>query len=237
MRKALIVSALMAAGVSLPAMADDEYFDKARVLAVTPQVERVNYPTQSCHTEYVRESYGSNARSPVGAIIGGVAGGLLGSQIGKGNGRVAGAAVGAGVGAVVGDRIGNSQAATTYGTRPVERCVTVDNWQTVNRGYLVTYRYNGRDYTTMMDHDPGRTIPVRVSVSANSHVSNITYYKHSYDVPTYVPGYPVAGYRPQSFTYNIQYSHKDDRARDWKKGNQKAYKQQHKHDQRDRRYY
>src|SRR5690606_25209682 len=89
MRKEIIVSALMAASVSLPAMANDEYFDQARVLAVTPQLERVNYPTQSCHTEYVRESYSSNQRSPLGAIIGGVAGGLLGSQIGKGNGRVA----------------------------------------------------------------------------------------------------------------------------------------------------
>lgn len=165
-RVKMIIPALMAATISLPAMADDEYYDTARVISVAPQTERVNYPGQECHTEYVRESYSSNDRSPLGAIIGGVAGGLLGSQVGKGNGRVAGAAVGAGVGAVVGDRIGNSQA--TYGTRtvdrPVERCVSVDNWQTVTRGYLVTYRYNGRNYSTMMDNDPGDNIRVRVAI-------------------------------------------------------------------------
>src|SRR5690606_16515033 len=66
--------------------------------------------------------------------------------------------------AVVGDRIGNNQA-VTYADRPIERCVSVDRWQTVNRGYLVTYRYNGRDYTTVMDVHPGDTIPVNVAVS------------------------------------------------------------------------
>ncbi|HEU4707745.1 MAG TPA: glycine zipper 2TM domain-containing protein [Methylophilaceae bacterium] len=164
MRKTMIIPAVLAASfsVSAVAMADEEYFDEARVISVTPQMERVNYPRQECHTEYVREA--TSSRSPVGAIIGGIAGGLLGSQVGKGNGRVAGAAVGAGVGAVVGDRIGGSQQ-TGYATRPVEHCAQVDNWETVNRGYLVTYRYNGRDYTTVTDSDPGDRIRVRVAVS------------------------------------------------------------------------
>lgn len=168
MRKAInkasmMVPALMAAAISLPASADDQYYDLARVISVTPQTERVNTPEQSCSTEYVRQSYTAPS-SPVAAIIGGIAGGLLGSQIGRGNGRVAGAAVGAGVGAVVGDRIGNNQA-TTYADRPVERCVSIDHWQTVNRGYLVTYRYNGRDYTTVTDRDPGDSIRVNVAVT------------------------------------------------------------------------
>jgi uncharacterized protein YcfJ len=172
MRKVMIIPTMLAAGFAAPAMAEHEYFDEARVIAVTPQVERVNYPREECRTEYVRESVSS--RSPVGAIIGGIAGGLLGSQVGKGNGKVAGAAVGAGVGAVVGDRIGNQQ--TGYTTRPVEYCTTVDNWETVTRGYLVTYRYNGRDYTTVSDVDPGRTIRVRVAVSPDE-VSHISYYE------------------------------------------------------------
>lgn len=234
MRKAMILSALMATSVSLPAMAYDEYYDRARVLSVTPQIERVNYPVESCHTEYVRESYTTQDRSPVGAIIGGVAGGLLGSQIGKGNGRVAGAAVGAGVGAVVGDRMGSQQLRTTHGTRPVERCVVTDQWRNETRGYLVNYHYNGRDYTAVMDHDPGPTMPVRVAVSADSHISNIRYHQHGYNVPTYVPGHPVAGYRP-SPVYNIQYHYRDDR-RDLRHGPAKHSKHA-KHDRRDRRYY
>lgn len=172
MRKVMIIPAMLAAAFATPALAEHEYFDEARVVAITPQTERVNYPREECHTEYVRESVSS--RSPVGAIIGGIAGGLLGSQVGKGNGRVAGAAVGAGVGAVVGDRMSTRQSG--YETRPVEHCTTVDHWETVNRGYLVTYHYNGRDYTTLTDHDPGRTIRVRVAVSPEE-VSRISYYE------------------------------------------------------------
>jgi uncharacterized protein YcfJ len=171
----LTVSALIATTIVLPAMADDDYFDNARVISATPQTERVNMPRQDCSTEYVRESYGGNYgyqedRSPAGAIIGGIAGGLLGGTVGRGSGRVAAAAVGAGVGAVVGDRMSNNNQG--YGSRtmdrPVQRCVSVDNWQTVNRGYLVQYRYNGRNYTTVSDAPPGDTIRVRVMVATDN---------------------------------------------------------------------
>ena len=183
----MIISALMAASLSLPVMANDQYYDTARVISVTPQLERVNAPQQSCQTEYIRESY-SSPRSPAGAIIGGIAGGLLGSTIGRGNGRIAGAAVGAGVGAVVGDRIGNNQT-TTYADRPIERCISVDNWQTVNRGYLVTYRYNGRDYQTITDTDPGDTIRVNVAVNAGEPVrysQPVIIERNVYNPPVYI---------------------------------------------------
>lgn len=226
MRKDIILTVLTAAGISLPAMADDQYYDRARVLAVTPQYERINHPVQSCHTEYMRESVSSGGHSPLGAIIGGVAGGLLGSQIGKGNGRVAGAAVGAGIGAVVGDRMGS-----TYQTRPIERCVVTDNWQTVSSGYLVSYRYNGRDYTTVLDHDPGKTMPVRVSINAGHGVSGIGYHQHAYSAPTHVvPGQPVAA-RP--YAMNIQFHGEKGKAGSWKKGRDKH----ERHERDGRRYY
>ncbi|MEZ0246261.1 MAG: glycine zipper 2TM domain-containing protein [Methylophilaceae bacterium] len=158
-------SILMMSAISLPAAADDVYYDTARVISVAPQVERINVPREECHTEYTRETYSnSGSRDIGGAIIGGIAGGLLGSQIGKGSGRVAGAAVGAATGAIVGDRIDNS-GQRSYGSRPVERCVTVAEWQTVTRNYLVTYRYDGREYTTVMSNDPGRNIRVRVAIT------------------------------------------------------------------------
>lgn len=177
MRQTLLLG-LIAATISMPALADDDYEDRARVISVQPQLERINNPRQECRTEYVRESYyEAPQRSLGGAIIGGVAGGLLGNTIGRGNGRVAAAAVGAGVGAIVGDRVGNSQ---TYGrerveTRPVESCVTVDNWQSVNAGYLVRYEYNGRQYSTVMDRDPGRYVPVHVALRSNGYISNVRY--------------------------------------------------------------
>ncbi|WP_232418361.1 MULTISPECIES: glycine zipper 2TM domain-containing protein [unclassified Methylotenera] len=176
---------LLATSVSLPALADHEYEDRARVLSVTPQIERVNSPRQECRTEYVRESYyEAPRRSNAGAIVGGIAGGLIGSRFGGGNGRIATAAVGAGLGAVVGDRYDNRDAG--YGrerveTRPVERCVTVDNWQSVTTGYLVNYEYNGRQYTTVTERDPGRFIPVNVAVRPSGYVTEVVYKPSKWD--------------------------------------------------------
>ena len=188
MRQTLLIG-LIAATVALPALAghderddnyrEDNYQDRARVISVAPQFERVNAPRQDCRTEYVRESYyEAPQRSLGGAVIGGVTGGLLGSTIGRGNGRVAAAAVGAGVGAIVGDRVDNNR--RDYGrervaTRPVESCVTVNNWHQVPAGYLVNYEYNGRQYSTVTERDPGRFIPVQVGVRPNGYVTNVIY--------------------------------------------------------------
>ena len=173
---------LIAASLSLPALASDEdaYEDRGRVTNVTPQFERVNAPRQECRTEYVRESYyEAPQRSNTGAIIGGVAGGLVGSRFGGGNGRIATAALGAGLGAVFGDRYDNNgrdnRGRERVQTRPVESCVTVDNWQQVPAGYLVNYEYNGRQYSTVTDQNPGRYIPVHVEVRPNGYVTSVSY--------------------------------------------------------------
>lgn len=152
--------------------ADNVYYDAAQVISVTPQTERVNIPHQECHTEYVSE-VNSGDRDVGGAIIGGIAGGLLGSQVGKGNGRVAAAVVGAATGAIVGDRIDNSGEQTTT-SKPVERCVMVENWQTISRGYLVSYRLSGHDYTANLSYDPGNTLRVRVAVTPDD-TSRVSY--------------------------------------------------------------
>jgi uncharacterized protein YcfJ len=179
---------LITATVAVPAFAghEDAYEDRGRVTAVTQQFERVNSPRQECRTEYVRESYyEAPQRSLGGAVIGGVAGGLLGSTIGRGNGRVAAAAVGAGVGAIVGDRVDNDRYSNRgrerVETRPVESCVTVDNWQQIPAGYLVNYEYNGRQYSTVTDRDPGRYIPVHVEVRPNGYVTNVTYQENRWN--------------------------------------------------------
>jgi uncharacterized protein YcfJ len=171
MRNTLLLG-LIAATVSMPVLADDNYEDRARVISVTPQVQRVNSPRQECRTEYVRESvYEQRDRSFGGAIIGGIAGGLLGHTVGRGNGKVAAAAVG--------DRVDNNRGYDNgrerIESRPVERCVSVDNWQNVPAGYLVNYEYNGRQYSTVTDRDPGRFIPVNVEVRPNGYVTEVSY--------------------------------------------------------------
>jgi len=175
LRVTVLAPAFVAAAFATPALADDQYTDRARVLSVTPQAERVNMPRQECRTEYQQQSYRNGNDSVAGAVIGGIAGGLLGSTIGRGNGRVAAAAVGAGVGAIAGNSIGNNRNSYNRSV-PVQSCYQVDNWQTVNSGYLVTYEYNGRTYTTVTGSDPGNYIDVNVAIAPNSReVSQISY--------------------------------------------------------------
>lgn len=179
-----LLTVLFAASTS--AMANDEYNngnyqDYARVKNVTPEYQRVNTPRQECSNEYIRgtsyDGYGrdrsSSDRSYTGTVVGGVAGALLGSRFGKGKGSTAATAVGAIAGAVIGDKVqGNGGIFASNDDhhdhdsrgREVQRCRTVDNWDNRLTGYRVVYEYAGRSYTTVMQNQPGRQIPVQVSV-------------------------------------------------------------------------
>lgn len=147
---------------SLPAVYAADFDDYARVMSVTPQVEQVNYPQQECHTEYVQVQR-QPQRGVGGSILGGLAGGIIGNQVGGGSGRSVATAAGAIAGAIVGDRMENSETPVAE-SQPVNRCRTVDNWQSRTNGYSVTYEYHGHTYTSVMPYDPGERMRVRVSV-------------------------------------------------------------------------
>lgn len=156
-----LVSALCLGSLSVAGAAD--FDDYARVLRVSPQYEQVNQPVQECRTEYVQTTQ-QQSRGIGGSIIGGIAGGILGNQVGGGTGRTVATAAGAITGAIVGDRMENSNN-TVVTEQPVQRCRSVDNWQTRTNGYAVTYEYNGHTYTNVMPYDPGERLRVRVSVA------------------------------------------------------------------------
>lgn len=142
-----------------------EFRDRAKVVSATPVYEQVNDPRRECWTEYEsREAY-RNDNNAGGAILGAVVGGLVGSTVGKGNGKVAAAAVGAATGAVIGDRWNDRGGSAGYEERPVERCRVTDHYRQEVAGYDVTYRYNGRNYTTRLPYDPGEWLNLNVSVT------------------------------------------------------------------------
>jgi len=182
LNKALLVGLVLSSASMTATAGHGRFEDRARVVSVTPQVERINVPVQECRTEYVRESYYGNRRnSNGGAIVGTIAGGLIGSRFGGGNGRLITTAVGAGLGALIGDRHDNHYSQSgreRVETRPVESCVTVGRWETVNRGYLVDYKYRGRVYTTETINRPGRYLPVNVSVRPRGYVTHVNYRQH-----------------------------------------------------------
>ena len=152
-----------------------KYGDYARVISSTPEYERVNNPRQECSSEYIpatshRNGQTDSGRSYTGTIVGGITGALIGSRLGKGNGNRAATAAGAIAGAVIGDQVqarGRSANYDEYADagHEVQRCRVVDNWDNRLTGYRVEYEYAGRSYTTVLPQDPGRRIPVRVSVT------------------------------------------------------------------------
>lgn len=171
MNNKLLLIPLLSALASAPLQAmgygpHGGFHDKARVVDVRPIIEIVEVPNErrECWTE---EVYGSRSRNAgAGMIVGGIIGGVIGNQIGRGDGRkvatVAGTVIGAAVGADA-DRQARSQ---PYSNTEHHCRVTTDYLQEERlRGYRVTYRYQGQTFTTEMDHDPGKFVPVRVQVT------------------------------------------------------------------------
>jgi uncharacterized protein YcfJ len=193
-KKSVILMSVLAT-ISTAVLADHDgdynrgrYGDYARVTSVTPEYERVNNPRQECSSEYIpgttyRNERVDSGRSYTGTIVGGITGALLGSRLGKGNGNRAATAAGAIAGAVIGDQIQANSRSPRYGdvyaepAREVQRCRTVDNWDNRLTGYRVVYEYAGRSYTTVMPQNPGRQIPVRVSVTPAVEQLSSNYYR------------------------------------------------------------
>lgn len=166
----LVAASLMAGGTAAAAKhhgpQNGAYYDYAKVVRVTPvtRIVETSRPERECwHEEVVRQ-----ARSDAnlgGLVLGGVVGGVIGNRFGGGNGKkiatVAGSIAGAALGQEMTRRPGHSY--TTY----EECCRTYRVSHTEERviGYDVVYRYNGQEYVTRTDRDPGSRIRVRVSVT------------------------------------------------------------------------
>jgi uncharacterized protein YcfJ len=166
------------------------YTDVAQVTSAQPIYERVSTPRQECWNEtinterrVVSPGYADAQPQPsgertvgAGTIVGAIIGGVVGHQFGSSSrGRDHGTAAGVVVGGLVGNQIENSPSAPVAQdparvdyvpeTQNVQRCRTVDESRDQIRGYNVSYRYQGRDYSTRMDYDPGPSMNVRVSLA------------------------------------------------------------------------
>lgn len=182
MRKTLIVLTT-AAALALPSMAAASHnkaqFRYAKVVDVRTlyRTETVQIPHRECYTrtEYERVPQRRVSRrygSAFPTVAGGVIGGVIGRQFGSGNGRDAMTVIGSLVGAAVGHNASQRRHEeevryTTVRSRPVEHCEVwyeTEEHRAVD-GYLVTYRFAGRTYTTRTDDHPGKRIRIRVNVT------------------------------------------------------------------------
>jgi uncharacterized protein YcfJ len=139
-----------------------------RVVAVEPMVRyvTVDRPEQQCWDEVVRRP-----NAPFGVagqtIAGGVIGAAIGRQFGGGSGRDLATVLGAFAGsAIANERAQRNLAYADTREVTVQRCETVSNPVTerVVDGYLVTYVYQGRRYTTQTAMPPGERIALAVDV-------------------------------------------------------------------------
>jgi uncharacterized protein YcfJ len=140
---------------------------------------RVSVPRRECYEDagydpgydpgYRR---GAERQAAGGTILGGLIGAVIGHQIGHGRER----AVGTVAGAIIGSAVGHDAAMQRRDDGPYgysspradrgERCETRYSEQIEQRidGYRVSYRYNERDYQTVLPYDPGERLRVRVTV-------------------------------------------------------------------------
>ncbi|WP_273150690.1 glycine zipper 2TM domain-containing protein [Methylophaga thiooxydans] len=167
-----VFSSLMLAASA--AMAGDRHYDrdyrnyqateKARVTHVEPiyRTVTITTPQQECWDEPRRSR--RDHQSYTSTIAGGIVGGVIGSQFGGGKGKTALAVAGT----LLGGSVGRDWEAQNrnYQTGYEEHCRVVERQHREQRidAYEVSYRYNGKRYTTVMDHHPGKFIPVDVHV-------------------------------------------------------------------------
>jgi uncharacterized protein YcfJ len=113
---------------------------------------------EECWNEETRryEHHGINA----GTVLGAIAGGVIGHQVGNGRGNDVATAAGAIGGGIAGNQIERNREDRPSGE---QRCRTVSDSgagsdQVV--AYDVRYEYRGREFTTRLNHQPGRWLAV-----------------------------------------------------------------------------
>lgn len=155
---------------------NDSHIARAKVVSVTPIYETVEVarPDKRCWQEPVQRPprhHGrfSGPQSYTGPIAGAIAGGVIGNQFGKGNGKDAMTVAGAVLGASIGNdltRVEHRPDRRHHG-RFEQRCETVTQYESHKElvAYDVKYRFRGQTYRTRMEHDPGDSMQVRVTVN------------------------------------------------------------------------
>jgi uncharacterized protein YcfJ len=163
-----------------PAGADSGYYTWADVVDVAPtyQTRLIREPVEYCR-ELPPPAYGydagyerryrDNHAHPATTILGGILGGLIGNQFGGGNGRKALTVAGTAIGASMASRAARQHHERRYGydyAPPVRRCTTTTETreEEVLDGYVVTYVYQGQEFTRHMADHPGDRVRIRVDV-------------------------------------------------------------------------
>jgi uncharacterized protein YcfJ len=159
---------LLATAVAAQAGHPQRFQDSAKVVSVEPvyRTVEITTPERHCWDQEV-ERYRPGQHSYVGTVVGGIIGGVVGHKVGRGgHGRDAATVAGALLGSAIGHDISHQNAGGYYATNTERRCEVTHKttYEEELVGYDVTYRYQGRLFTTRTREHPGNRIPVKVDV-------------------------------------------------------------------------
>lgn len=171
MKKQTIIlgAALLATSVAAQAGHPRYFQDTAKVISAEPiyRTVEITTPERRCWDEEV-ENYHSNDHSYTGTVLGGIIGGVVANKVshGRGRGKDAATVAGALLGSAIGHDMSHQKAGGYYTTSTERRCEVIQQtgYEEELVGYDVTYRYQGRLFTTRTQEHPGKRIPVNVDV-------------------------------------------------------------------------
>jgi uncharacterized protein YcfJ len=132
----------------------------ARVLAVTPNLERVTDTRQQC-TEQQQQTSTPGQAGLGTTLAGSLIGGAIASPLGKGSGKAVAVATGSVIGSQVARNLAEQQNATT--TKTVQVCHPVTSVREQVRDYAVRYEWEGREYVVNLPQHPGGWLKVTTS--------------------------------------------------------------------------
>ena len=148
-------------------------FEYADVIASVPiyQVVKVSRPQEQCWEEEIAvDRYSRRHQSNTPVLVSTIIGGAIGNAVGhKKSTKRVGAVLGALLGRSIGRDIVHNRDRPDYAEyETAQRCDTVYQRREEERlvGYQVTYLYNGEEYSTRTDFDPGDQIRIQVSVQS-----------------------------------------------------------------------
>ncbi len=156
-----------------------KHHDVAHVINVEPVFQSIEHrvPKETCWKETVKIPARTDRRhSGTPAILGGIIGGALGHELGHGSdnkkiGTLVGSILGMSIASDIhrSHRSSNNRNSSRQHDRfeEVEHCEIsyTSEFEQELKGYHVSYRYHGQEYSTFMHEHPGKKIRVAVNVS------------------------------------------------------------------------
>lgn len=159
----------IAIGLAVWSTSTMAFTDQAEVVSFKKVLKTQIYqtPYEECRSEEVPIYSQQSNDSYTDEIFGGILGGVIGNQLGSGRGNKAMTVAGAALGASIASDNSRANSKSVVGYRQINRCETKYKKEIRESldYYLVTAKYNNREFTFNSNTLPGSTVQVTVSPS------------------------------------------------------------------------